>query len=863
MGPVVGFIGAVFFGAAAGASAAYVLAVNLARIALLSLVSKLTAPKIDLTQAAVDKMLTVRSSVQPQAFVYGQDMISGPLIFANTSGDDNQNLHRLVALTGREVEDILAFRIDDDDIVIPTDIPDRDDVVTVGRFADVLEINTQLGTSTQTAIAQLTAAFPTVWTSAHRARGWSTLYTKMTIVGGNTAYERGIPQNLRALVKGHKVYDPRLDTTNGGTGAHRLADETTWEWSNNAALCLADWLRWDEVGMGEVDERIDWPLVAAAADICDESVTVPNGTQNRYTTNLTFYSDQSREQIKEMLETAMLGRCIFSQGKWRMWAGAAQAATVTLSEVNLRGSVQIQASAPSTERYNRVRGKFIDPDRDYTANAYPEQASTQFETDDNGLKPRTFDFNACNNSYEAQRNAIIKLRQSRNQRTVVFEGNWSCFRVQSGTTVSVTLAEANWTAKKFFVTGWELDKDGAGVNIIMVEEFDSDWDDPLVGDYSTRTPTGDLVFVDQGNLEVKLSDANIHNVRTNASTTAGFKLGADGQLYYSTAAGGWTTAGVPNNEWLFTGTSDYWAQLTLNSGTLDTGTVTIWQPLTADVSATIVQATTGVNTANVTVKIADDDAGANVITTGVMDLSATNASSGFRLRGVGTRYYSVVDGIGSQNIAQPSYNVGDLLMVCMQSSFFTGTDPTNGGWNSAATSDTLKLFWRIATGDANDVFTMDAKSITAISTAQMAAFDRDTFTGTFSTAGAGTLEVNNTTFGTAFPTSSSGEFPDFQTLCISMWWKTTNVNIAASGVTDNLPANVVTPTNIGTIDAFSVNGEGTNPAGARSSWGGWTYWTQDVNPAPAVASADQTEVPESSGFESVTYYSRFFIYRSP
>jgi hypothetical protein len=244
--------------------------------------------------------------------------------------------------------------------------------------------------------------------------------------------------------------------------------------------------------------------------------------------------------------------------------------------------------------------------------------------------------------------------------------------------------------------------------------------------------------------------------------------------------------------------------------------------------------------------------------------SPAGGGGGFALRSVGARYYSVIDGITSQAVPQPiTYNVGDILFVCMQSSFFTGTDPVGGGWNSAATSDTLKLFWRIATGDANDVFTMDDKSVTAISTAQMAAFDRDTFTGTFSTAGAGTLEINNTTFGTAFPTSSSGEFPDFQTLCISMWWKTTNVNIGASGVTDNLPANVVTPTNIATIDAFSVNGIGADPGGARSSWGGWTYWTQDGNPAPAVAAADQTEVPESSGFESVTYYSRFFIYRSP
>lgn len=28
----------------------------------------------------------------------------------------------------------------------------------------------------------------------------------------------------------------------GGSGSHRLNDDTTWEWSDNPALCVADYL---------------------------------------------------------------------------------------------------------------------------------------------------------------------------------------------------------------------------------------------------------------------------------------------------------------------------------------------------------------------------------------------------------------------------------------------------------------------------------------------------------------------------------------------------------------------------------------------------------------------------------------------
>jgi hypothetical protein len=474
-----------------------VVAVNLARIAILSLISKALAPKIDLTQAATDKLLTIRSSVQPQAFVYGEDMLSGPLLFANTAGTDNNDLHRLIALTGREIDSFVGFRIDDTTIMIGVDIASDSGPVTGGLFADVVEIDTRTGTQSQTAIAELVSAFAGNWTSAHQGKGWALLYTKMTLTEGSEAFEAGVPQNIRAIVKGNKIYDPR-------EVGHDIDDPDTWEWSDNPALILADFLRWFDVGYGEVADRIDWDLVEAAADVCDELETVPDGSdetsQKRYTCNFTFYADQPRQDIREIIVNSMLGRCIFTQGQWRMWAGAAMPATVTLTEANLAGSIQLQASTPSENRYNRVRGKFVDPTRNYTANPYPEQRDSGYETADNEVKYQTLDQNACNDSYEAQRNAIIKLRQSRLQRVLTFQGNWSCFRVQTGTTVLISIAELGFVDAKYFVTEWTLDKEGKGINLTMVQEDDDVWDGPF--DYVTRTATGDLDFESQPDPEI-------------------------------------------------------------------------------------------------------------------------------------------------------------------------------------------------------------------------------------------------------------------------------------------------------------------------------------------------------------------------
>jgi hypothetical protein len=650
MGPFLGgvlkFGAALIFGAGAGASAVYALAVNVARLAILSYASKALAPNLDLTQVAQDKLVTIRSTVAPQAFTYGRDMLSGPVIFANNEGVSPDSLHRLVALHGREIDGFNAFRIDDNDIVIPTDIPDDSDTVSGGLYAGVVDIDTRTGATDQTAISALTSTFPSLWTSAHRARGWSLLFTKMTPEGNNEAFETGIPQNLRADVDGHLVYDPRLDSTQtgiGGSGAHRVDDPSTWEWSDNPALCWADHKIWVQVGYGEAPARVNWASVATAADICDESVDVPGGTQKRYTCNFTFYADMERAQVKDIIVQSMIGREVFSQGQWHVWAGAQLTPDVTLSEANLAGGIQVQASAGYKERFNRVHGTFIDPTRDYTANPYPEQRDSTYETADGSAIYRKLDLPACNNSFEAQRAAIITLRKSRNQRVVVFEGNWSCFRILPGSVVALDCAELGWTGEVFFVTEWSLRKDQSGVTLAMVQEQNV-WADPDTGDYTTRTPTGELIPPSAP--DVALSDATIHNSLVEATCHAGIRLTSDGFLEYKTAGGGWTRAGVPLGQWRRRGLAEWWVRFTENSGTLDTGTADTWQALSTTREASIEQISEGVNAANVTAEISSTSDGSNVQASAVFDLEAEYVVPALVALSGGTVFHSHPDDDG-------------------------------------------------------------------------------------------------------------------------------------------------------------------------------------------------------------------------
>lgn len=84
--------------------------------------------------------------------------------------------------------------------------------------------------------------------------------------------------NYSALIEGRKLYDPRLDSTNGGSGSHRLATPSTWAYSTNPSLALADWLYSTLYGAGET---VLWSSVITAANANDALIGSPSETHRK------------------------------------------------------------------------------------------------------------------------------------------------------------------------------------------------------------------------------------------------------------------------------------------------------------------------------------------------------------------------------------------------------------------------------------------------------------------------------------------------------------------------------------------------------------------------------------------------------
>lgn len=104
-----------------------------------------------------------------------------------------------------------------------------------------------------------------------------------------------------AAIKGRKIYDPRQDSTNGGSGSQRLADSTTWAWSRNPTLILADFLTSQAYGAGLA---LDWSTVIACANANDVVVGTSPNTEVKRLADLTIDNGQAVSDWVETLRTA-------------------------------------------------------------------------------------------------------------------------------------------------------------------------------------------------------------------------------------------------------------------------------------------------------------------------------------------------------------------------------------------------------------------------------------------------------------------------------------------------------------------------------------------------------------------------------
>ena len=455
-----------------GASAAVTYAVGVAVVATVSAVA-LSAALDDklkgLNQGGASRGLTNQiDAVGDFELVYGETRKGGVITYAEVSSD-NKYLHRFLILAGHEVDSIGDIYIQDEIVSFASG---SEGYVTTGasgtNWNQKIYIKKFTGSPTQNIYSDLQSLThkPTDINTTFKGQGIACLYIRMeydadTFSGGNPL--------ITAKVRGKKVYDPRKDSTSSaydnslGVSTHRTNDPTTWQYSDEPALAIRDYLTSD-FGVGAEQTSIDDDMIATAIAAC-ASIGVSGVEENSFKINGAVSTGGTPQQNLNAFMTTLNGTLFYGQGKWRLLAGAYTAPDASVSGANAFGYDDIISDIGVSTRFSRrdtvntIRGTFIDGSAAgrYIPTDYPEQQIPSLSEDNGQESVLDLTLPLTTNSATAQRLAKQVLFVGREQISVTATFTLEkAFSVQVGDTIELTLDRYGWTQKQFKVMGWKM-----------------------------------------------------------------------------------------------------------------------------------------------------------------------------------------------------------------------------------------------------------------------------------------------------------------------------------------------------------------------------------------------------------------------
>ena len=408
----------------------------LATTAITSWAISALTPKPDFGALDSSGILVNRTAgIAPQDFIYGEVRKGGIVTFYETTGSDNVYLHQIICLAGHEVNSIGDVYINDQVATFSGNF-----VTTAGTGSEQVNWDSKIrikkydGSQT-TADSDLVSE--TSVTSSFKGLGIAYLYVRYEY--DQDVFVNGLPV-VTAVVQGKKVYDPRTTSTG---------------YSSNAALCVRDFLT---SSYGLSDSAIDDVSFSAAANECDENVTLSGGsTEKRYALNGVVQSNRAVGDVLGDMVTACAGTLFWGSGYWKLKAGAYSSPVKTLTLDDLRSPISLDTRITMRDNFNTVRGTFVDASQGWISADYPEVTGAAFVTEDNGEQALLdLQLPFTTSSATAQRLAKLTLFRGREQMTFSADFGLEALEVEVGDIIGITNARYSFTAKEFEVVGWKF-----------------------------------------------------------------------------------------------------------------------------------------------------------------------------------------------------------------------------------------------------------------------------------------------------------------------------------------------------------------------------------------------------------------------
>jgi hypothetical protein len=415
----------------------------------------------------------------PRKLVFGETAMATDIRYQEWNGGDQEYRDDIICFASHRITDLQEIWLDDKLAWTAAS-------GAQGEFAGYLTVDVR---TEGTAANFVTIANGAKWGANRRMTGLAYARLRFKVTGNGKKKESPfasgqITNRITAIGRGMPLYDPRFDSTRGGSGPMRTDDQSTWaftyqgvEIGRNPALQLLTWLLGWRIngklaaGRGIPPARIDMESFITAANACDEPVIRKvGGTEPRYRADGVFSEADDPRQIIDTYETTMNAKLRDAGGRFALTviSNDLGAPRFDFDDNDVLGEFRWTAYPDIDRTFNEIRGRYTNSERAalFQLVDYPRYRQAPLD----GIeRTHPFDLPMVQSPSQAQR--LAKQQFARNQ----YQGQFECqlghrgWAVQLGDVVTLTFSALGWDRRLFRVVEHGIRTDGV-CPVVLQEE---------------------------------------------------------------------------------------------------------------------------------------------------------------------------------------------------------------------------------------------------------------------------------------------------------------------------------------------------------------------------------------------------------
>lgn len=443
----------------------------------------------------------------PRSFITGYTATAGSLVYGATWGSianvDNAYLTQVIALSDLPTTALMEIWVGSNKVtwtvgLAPTapwgtpiieyrDPTSHEDYLWV-RFYD----GTQT-TNDAFLLSQFGSDPKFPWTSNMIGTGVSYVIVTSRF---NSKFYSGVP-TFKWAVQGAAFYDPRLDSTVGGSGTHLWSVPSTWAYTDNPMVINYNIFRGISYGgvnmwgpQGVTANRVPLAAWFAAMNACDVTTTdAAAATVRTYRCGLEITVDSQPVDVIETLNQACNARIAEVGGVYKPLVGAAGSSIMSFTDDNIviDATQQFDMFPSQAMMINGAAAVYPEPIEAWANKDAPLRINATYEAADGKRLLANLNYVAVPYSSQVQQlmdSAIDESRKFKKHTIVLGPQAWA---LEPLDTITWTSARNSYTSKLFRVLS-VMDTYSLDIVLVIAEVDPADYTFNTSTDYLSHTP---------------------------------------------------------------------------------------------------------------------------------------------------------------------------------------------------------------------------------------------------------------------------------------------------------------------------------------------------------------------------------------